>query len=141
MMLWMCRSTVPSVMQSRRPMPAFERPSAINWSTSRSRGRQLLERVTRRPRRVETLRPMSRRHANVHDRQIRPVLAHEPHELGPVARLTDDLVPTPLEEAGDALPHQHVIVGDDDSRAATDDLGHEGWSIPQRAESTGPRGV
>ena len=37
-MLRTCFSTVPSVTHSRRAMPAFERPSAISASTSRSRG-------------------------------------------------------------------------------------------------------
>src|SRR3954467_10028026 len=37
-MLWMCFSTVPSVTHNWRAIPAFERPSAIRASTSRSRG-------------------------------------------------------------------------------------------------------
>ena len=37
-MLPMCFSTVPSVTQSFRAIPLFERPSAISERTSRSRG-------------------------------------------------------------------------------------------------------
>ena len=60
----------------------------------------------------------------------RAVFADQPHQFRPVARLADDLVPAPLEQAREALAHQHVIVGDDDSRAARIDVGH-GESIPQ----------
>ena len=70
------------------------------------------------------------RHADVDDGQIRSALANDPDQLRPVARPADDLVPAPLEQARDALAHQHVIVGDDDSRAARIDFGH-GESIPQ----------
>ena len=79
---------------------------------------------------LETLRPMGWRHADIDHREIGAVLAHQPHQLRPVTRLADDLVPAPLEQAREALAHQHVIVGDDDSRAARIDVGH-GESIPQ----------
>ena len=75
------------------------------------------------PRSLQTLRPMIWRHANVHDRQIRPELAHESHQLRSVTGLADDLVPAALEQAREALPHQHVILSDDDSCDALD-LGH-----------------
>ena len=42
------------------------------------------------------------------------MLAHELHELGPVTGLADDLVPAPLEQAREALAHQHVVLSDDD---------------------------
>ena len=48
-MLCTCFSTVPSVTQSCRAIPAFERPSAISSSTSSSRGEKLLERVVDAP--------------------------------------------------------------------------------------------
>ena len=80
---------------------------------------------------LEALRPMIRRHADVDDGQIRSVLLNEPDQLRPVAGLADDLVPALLEQAREALAHQHVIVGDDDSRAARIDFGH-GESIPQQ---------
>ena len=80
---------------------------------------------------LEALRPMIRRHADVDDGQIRSALANEPDQLRPIACASDDLVPAPLEQAREALAHQHVIVGDDDSRAARIDVGH-GDSIPQR---------
>jgi len=71
------------------------------------------------------------RHAYVDDGQIRSALANEPDQLSPVACPADDLVPALLEQAREALAHQHVIVGDDDSRTARIDVGH-GDSIPQR---------
>ena len=75
------------------------------------------------------------RHANVHHHQIRPVLAHESHKIRSVARLADDLVTAPLEQARDALAHQHVVLGDDDSRAARIDLSHR-ESIPHHPTPT-----
>jgi hypothetical protein len=79
---------------------------------------------------LEALRPMIWRHADVDDGHIRSALANEPDQIGPVACPADDLVPALLEQACEALAHQHVIVGDDDSRAAGIDFGH-GGSIPQ----------
>ena len=73
---------------------------------------------------------MGRRHADIDDREIRLPLAHQPYQLGSVTRLADDLVPAPLEQAREALAHQHVIVGDDDSRPLRSDIGHRA-SIPQ----------
>ena len=45
------------------------------------------------------------------------------HQLRSVTGLADDLVPAALEQAREALPHQHVILSDDDSCDALD-LGH-----------------
>ena len=64
------------------------------------------------------------------------MLAHQLHELGPIACLTDDIVPAPLEQAREALAHQNVILGDDDSFVAMIVLSH-GLSISQRVP--GPR--
>src|SRR5204863_4608684 len=79
---------------------------------------------------LDALGPMIWRHADVDDSQIGSALANEPDQLRPVACPADDLVPAPLEQAREALAHQHVIVGDDDSHAARIDFGH-GESIPQ----------
>jgi hypothetical protein len=79
---------------------------------------------------LEALRPMIWRHADVDDGQIGSALANEPHQLGSVACPADDLVAAPLEQAREAFAHQHVVVGDDDSRAARIDVGHCD-SIPQ----------
>jgi hypothetical protein len=79
---------------------------------------------------VETLCRVGWRHTDVDDRKIGPLFMNEPHELGSVARLTDDLVPALLEQARDALAHQYVVVSDDDSYATRIDFGH-GESIPQ----------
>jgi hypothetical protein len=70
------------------------------------------------------------RHADIDDGEIRSALADKPDQLRPVACSAHDLVPAPLEQAREALAHQHVIVGDDDSRVARIDFGH-GESIPQ----------
>ena len=79
---------------------------------------------------LEALRPMGGRHADIDDRESGLLLAHQPHQFRPVTRLANYLVPAPLEQAREALAHQHVIVGDDDSRTARIDVGH-GESIPQ----------
>jgi hypothetical protein len=72
---------------------------------------------------------MSWRHADVDDCEIGPVLTDELHQFGSVARLADNVVPAPFEQARETLAHQHVIFGDDDSRAAWIDPGHR-ESIP-----------
>jgi hypothetical protein len=46
---------------------------------------------------------MSWRHADVDNGEIGLVLAHESQQLSPVARLADDLVPAPLEQARETL--------------------------------------
>src|SRR3954468_13961522 len=86
--------------------------------------RHLRKFLANQVRRLEALRPMIWRHADVDDGQIRLALANEPDQLRPVACPADDLVPALLEQAREALAHQHVIVGDDDSRAARIDFGH-----------------
>ena len=73
---------------------------------------------------------MGWRHADIDHREIGAVLAHQPHQLRPVTRLADELVPALLEQAREALAQQDVIVGEDDSRAARVDVGH-GESIAQ----------
>jgi hypothetical protein len=74
---------------------------------------------------------MGWRHADIDHREIGAPLAHQLHQFRPITRLADDLVPAPLEEAREALAHQNVIVGHDDSGAAEIDVGHR-ESIPQR---------
>jgi hypothetical protein len=78
---------------------------------------------------------MGWRHADIDDREIGLLIADELHQFRPVARLADDLVPAPLEQARDALAHQHVVVGDDDSRAERINSGHD-ESIPQHDRSS-----
>jgi hypothetical protein len=68
-------------------------------------------------RRLETLRLVPWRHPNVDHGQIGPVLANEIDELRAVSRLTDDLEPGALKEAGDALPEEHVVVREDYARS------------------------
>ena len=45
------------------------------------------------------------------------MLANEAQELRPVARLTDELVSRPLEQARKALPQQDIVVCDDHAPA------------------------
>jgi hypothetical protein len=75
------------------------------------------------------------RHADIDDGEIGLLLAHQPHQFRPVPRLADELVPTPLEQARQALAHQYVIVRHDDSRTARIDVGHS-ESIPQPNRSS-----
>jgi hypothetical protein len=92
--------------------------------------RRLWELFTDRLSCLEALRPMGWRHADIDDREIGMLVAHQPHQFRAVTRLADYLVPALLEQARETLAHQHVIVGDDDSRPARSDIGHRG-SIPQ----------
>jgi hypothetical protein len=84
---------------------------------------------------------MGWRHADIDHREIGALLGHQPHQFRPVTRLSDELVPAPLEQAREALTHQHVIVRNDDSRAARIDFGHS-ESIPQptRRKQAAPAG-
>src|SRR5262249_20593542 len=66
---------------------------------------------------LEALGRMSRRHSDIDDREIRLMLANEPHELGSVPGLPDDFVARLLQQACDALTHQDVVVSDDHSCA------------------------
>ena len=73
---------------------------------------------------------MGWRHADIDHREIGALVAHQSHQFRPVTRLADDLVPASLEQAREALTHQNVIVGHDDSRVPRIDVGHR-ESIPQ----------
>ena len=87
-------------------------------STTIAVSRQLL---ADRARRVEALGRVRRRHADVDDGELRPLLAHERDELVAVAGLADDLEAEPLEQAREPLAEQDVVVGEDDAGAR---LGH-----------------
>jgi hypothetical protein len=77
---------------------------------------------------------MGWRHADIDHCVIGALLAHQSQQLRPVPRLADDLAPAPLEQAREALAHQHVILGHDDSRTARIDVGHR-QSIAQHERS------
>ncbi len=102
-----------------------------------------------RVRRLETLRRLCRWHADIDDQQVRLVLAAGPDRGQPVARLSDNVVTRALEQAGDPLPKQHVVVGNHDTsggRAAHlrkyamwmfDDPGAPTLFQPARVDHTG----
>ena len=56
---------------------------------------------------------MSRRHADVDDYEIGPVLANELQQLRAIAGLTNQLVPGPLEQARKAFSQEHIVVRKD----------------------------
>ena len=67
--------------------------------------------------RVETLGGMVRRHPDVHDGQFRFMLPDQRDELRPVTGLADHDKSGPLEQAGQALPEEDVVVGQRDPDA------------------------
>ena len=74
--------------------------------------RDLRQLLADRPRRLEPFGRMGRRHADVDDRDVRLLLPHELDQALGVARLTDDVVAPLAQQRGEALPKQHVVVGD-----------------------------
>src|SRR3954468_24249864 len=68
--------------------------------------------------RLEAFRRTGRRHPDVDDDEIGPVLANEAQQLRPVARLTHKLVSGPLEQARKPLPQEDIVVRDDYAPAA-----------------------
>ena len=67
-----------------------------------------------RVRRFEPFGRMRRRHPNVNDDELGPVLADERQQLVRVAGLTDNLEVGPLQEARQTFAQENVVVGDDD---------------------------
>ncbi len=65
------------------------------------------------PRGDESLNGVSRWHPDVDDEQIRLKVVHDIHQPGGVGGLRDDVVACAKEEAGEALPQQHVVIDDD----------------------------
>ena len=86
---------------------------------------------------------MSGRHADVEDCQIGLALANEPHQRGSVTGLADDFVSPLLEQARQSLPHQHVVLSDDDPWAGLILLGHREIMPQSRPSSPSPppRGI
>ena len=78
---------------------------------------RLGKRLADRPRRLETLSRMSRRHSDVDEHQVGPVLADQVEQLHPVAGLPYHLELGALEQAGDALSKQDVVVRQDHSHS------------------------
>jgi hypothetical protein len=63
--------------------------------------------------RLETFSRVPWRHPNVDHGQIGPVLVNEFDELRAVSGLTNHLEPGALEQAGNALPQEHIVVRED----------------------------
>src|SRR5262249_36350960 len=61
---------------------------------------------------IETLGGVGGRHADVQHDELWEVLAHQPHQLGHVARLADELKARTLEQAGDALTYEQIVIRD-----------------------------
>ncbi len=63
-----------------------------------------------RARSLEALGRVRRRHADVDDRKIGLVQAHEGEEVISVTGLTDDIEAVAVKQTRDAFPHQEVVV-------------------------------
>ena len=74
--------------------------------------RDLRQLVADRPRRLEPLGRMGRRHPDVDDRNLRLLPSHELDQAVGVARLADDVVAALPQQRGETLAKQHVVVGD-----------------------------
>src|SRR6266511_2980355 len=66
---------------------------------------------------LQSLVRVRRRHADVDDRDVRPVRAHLEQELLAVARLTDDLEASLLEQPRDPLAQEHRVLGQHHTQA------------------------
>ena len=75
------------------------------------------ELVTNLVRCIETFRRARRRHPDVDDHELGPLLAHELQELVPVACLADNLEAGPVEQARETLAQKDVVVRKNDSTA------------------------
>ena len=56
------------------------------------------------------------RHAHVDDRHVWEIRAHLEEQVGRVPRTSDDGVPSILEQRGDALAQERVIIGNNDAQ-------------------------
>jgi hypothetical protein len=59
-----------------------------------------------------------RRHPDIHHREIGTLSPHQFYELGGVAGLTDDLQAGAVQQAGQTLAQQDVVIGQDYPDAA-----------------------
>ena len=74
----------------------------------------------------EALGRVRGRHANVDDHEVRPKLAHQVDQLGRVPALTHHLETGTLEQAGETLAHEDLVVRQHDpgrARAHRNDYG------------------
>jgi hypothetical protein len=68
------------------------------------------------PRCLEPLGRVSRRHADVDDRDIRNLVSDKLDQALRVRRLTDDLEAPFAQQSRETLPKQHIVVCDRDPR-------------------------
>jgi hypothetical protein len=81
---------------------------------------------------VQTLGRMGGGHANVKHDELWTVPANQPHELGRIGRQTDDLKARRLEQAGDALAQEEVVVCDHHT-----EVSHGGVILPPAYSGSG----
>ena len=66
--------------------------------------------VANYPSRIEPFRCVARRHPDVHDRKLGPMLSDERDQIGRVAALADDLESSALEQARQTFAEQDIVV-------------------------------
>ncbi len=76
--------------------------------------RDLRELDADRPRGLETLGRMGRRHTNVDDRDVRSLPAHELDQTVGIGRLADDVVAALAQQSSETLAKKHIVIGDRD---------------------------
>ena len=72
---------------------------------------------TRLDRRAQPLVALGRRHPDVHDGHVRPMVDDRLHEARPVADLRDDLAARVRDDPREALADERRVLGDDDAQA------------------------
>src|SRR5918996_5642394 len=107
----------PALQQVAASLPARqERRRVLDLDVGREdKDRRLRDLVANGLCRPETFRRVIRRHPDVDDGKVGPMLAYEIQELRRIAGLTNDAVARDREQAGDPLAEQEVVVGDDDA--------------------------
>ena len=70
-------------------------------------------------RRDQSLVRVRRRHSDVDDHHVRLVRVHLSEQLIRVVGLRHDVEPALAQERGDALAHEHVVVGDHDPHGSS----------------------
>ena len=69
------------------------------------------------PSRVEPFGRMARRHPDVHDRELGPMLPDERKQVGGVAALADDVEPPALEQARQTFAKEDIVFRQRHSRS------------------------
>ena len=104
----------PALQQVAHPLPARQQLHRLVHLDVRGQhddrgGGQF---VADHPGRLQSLGRVSGRHPDVDDSQVRPGRPDQAHQPGGVAGLAHDLISRPVEQAGQALAQQHIVVGE-----------------------------